>query len=550
MLDELDGAFQDLLAHEPRVALTVRRDEFELDGTSVFSEEHVEESLPFAFHRDGIRRLAFSQGLTRQELTGLLMATSQRLHYAGLGEDIVSLLWRLDLEHIDYVVVDTTIVTAAADEPTAETDPSAASASVGTDMPTDMPIDKRLAGVLHALFGPGTEGSPVSIHLDAFDAPAKAVADALDRPEALSPNLRPTTGLRFEARYARDVLDEVIEEGDDAIAMRGLEGALRAFREPLTESELTELGEGLLRMVDTAVLESQFGIAARIVYGMRHVPQPRERIAQWMDQVVAEARIRHVGARYTNRVSDDERSQIVEFFRACGAWAVQPLLQLIPSISHAASRREVADLVLEFGIFDLRLLRPLLASDQAFVVQEAVYMLSRLSHEGSLEILRELRHHPLPQVRASLAESAESLPKDAASDLVANLMDDEDPRVRSTAARALAKHPSKTTELLLESAGQKPRLDGAPLEVKRATLEAYAQVAQERAVQPIARYIRDGEGIFAGRDQEELAVAATWALARIRTVTAVEILKRTCASRNRRLKHVAREALVWMKENV
>ena len=538
MLEELDSSFQDLLTQAHRISFDVRRTAFELEGTPVLSEEHLDDSLPFAFYRDGVRRIAFTQGLTREELIGVVEATAQRLSYAGLGEDIVSLLWRLDLEHVDYVVVDTAFTTR---------DPNSTDSLSGT---TPSAADHHVAGVLNALFGGDGTDAPMSVHLDGRDIDAKFIADALGRADDMSPGLQPTSGLRVDANYAREVLSEVAEEGEDAIAIRGVEGALRAFAEPLPDSEIEALSDAVLRMLDTAILENQFSVAARIVDGMRKVPQPRERVTNWMEQVVAEARIRHVGARYAARISDEERAQVVTFFRACSGWAVDPLLQLIPSISDARSRRNLSDLVLEFGIYDLDLLRPLLRSEQAFVAQEAVYMLSRLPQEGSIALLRELRQHPLPQLRAAVAEFADKLPRDAAAELVADLLDDVDPRVRSTAAKTLAKHPSKTTELMLESAAQRSRLEGTSLDVKRSILEAYAQVAQERAVQPVARYVRDGESLFALREQEELAIAGVWALARIRSVTAVEILKRACMSRHRRVKHAAREALVWMKENI
>ncbi len=538
MLDELQTSFHELLSHEQRVSLEVRRTAFELDGVAVLTEENLDESLPFAFYRDGVRRLAFTAGLQPDELMQLLSATSQRLNFSGLGEDIVSMLWRLDLNHIDYVVVDTAWATADPGAP--ESDPATPAHGTGA----------RLGSVLTALFGSGGHDAPMSMHLDAHDVPAKAIASALGRPDEMSPGLHPATGLTYEASYARQFAQELANEGEAAIMIRGLEGALRALGERLPEPEIASIGEALLRMLDTAILENQYEFASRLVYGMRNVPQPRERISSWMDQVVAEARVRHAGARYESKIYEGEREQILKFFRACGAWAVGPLLHLLPSISNTQHRRRISDLVLDLGIFDLDLIRSLLSSEQAYVAQEAVYLLSRLSHEGSVDILRELRQHPSPQVRASVADYASALPKEAAAELVANLLDDPEPRVRSAAARGLAKHPSKTAELLLESAAQKNRLEGCSLDVKRSTLEAYADVAQERAISSVARYVRDGEGLFATREQEDLAVAGVWALARIRSVTAVELLKKTCASRHRRINTEAREALLWMRQNV
>ena len=185
------------------------------------------------------------------------------------------------------------------------------------------------------------------------------------------------------------------------------------------------------------------------------------------------------------------------------------------------------------------------------MAQEAVYMLSKLRHEGSFELLRDLRRHPLPQVRAAVAEFAESLPKELASEVVADLLDDLDPRVRGIAARTLAQNPSQTAELLLEKATHK--------EPSRRCVDR-SEAGEPRGLRHRRPRTRGanrsrasserGRAYSSPASRKTLPLPPPGHLARIRSVTAVEILKRAGVGRHRRVKESARQALMWMKENV
>ncbi|MCB9645446.1 MAG: hypothetical protein H6730_02420 [Deltaproteobacteria bacterium] len=262
MIDELWRGFGDVLEVTPELVITVQANALLLGEASLLETADTDESIPFALYRDGIRRIEFLHGLPRDELEALVEATSLGLGFTGVGDDVVSLLWRRDLRHISYVVVDTTIV---------ESD-----GRVATERGDASTVDAQINALLASLYGHSddVEGR-LSLHLDGADLPAKRVAEALDDVEDMAAGGRPVRHLGQRAAYQDDLEREVAEEGDFAISVRGLEGALRSLAQPLPPAEARTMADALLRMLDTALLEDRFQVATGIVSGVRRSGQSR-----------------------------------------------------------------------------------------------------------------------------------------------------------------------------------------------------------------------------------------------------------------------------------
>ncbi|MCA9554148.1 MAG: hypothetical protein KC933_29205 [Myxococcales bacterium] len=536
MIDELWRGFGDVLEVTPELVITVQANALLLGEASLLETADTDESIPFALYRDGIRRIEFLHGLPRDELEALVEATSLGLGFTGVGDDVVSLLWRRDLRHISYVVVDTTIV---------ESD-----GRVATEHGDASTVDAQINALLANLYGHSddVEGR-LSLHLDGADLPAKRVAEALDDVDDMAAGGRPVRHLGQRAAYQDDLEREVAEEGDFAISVRGLEGALRSLAQPLPPAEARTMADALLRMLDTALLEDRFQVATGIVSGVRRSGQSRALVGGWMDEVVSEARTRHVAAAFNNpQATEEVRATALEYFRACGAWVVEPLLGLLPGIVDAQLRRAVSTLLLEIGIIDPAPVKALLQNEQAFVAQEAVYLLVHMGRDTDHEALFAAAHHVSPQVRITVAEHLGQLPEQLGRDLAAQLTADVELRVQVAGIRGLARYPGQSALAVVEGLVTRTALEGKHFEYKRAALESYAALGQTRAVQVLHRYIRDGDGFLTGREAEETAVAAALALGRIRSMASVEILRRGAMSRNKRLRETARRSLIQMKE--
>lgn len=536
MMEELERAFGELLTAGGDLSLSVRADAFLVDQTPVLEEPNPEDSIPFAFYRDGVRRLDFRPGLERWELTGLVAATARGLRYSGIGDDIVAELWRLDLQNIDYLAVETTILDHAPGE--------AASSSIDA-----APLDARIDGLLRHLFGSGGDDpGPLSFRLDQTDLPAKMIADALGDIGGMRVGINPRRGPPPASTLGPLLLREAAEEGDFGVLQRGVDGAARGLANARSETELTTLAGVLLRMLDAALIDGQLIVAARLVLAFRHTPSAAPLLEEWMAEVVSETRFRHVGGLLKGPLGDEVKTHAFAFFRSCGPWAVEPLLALLPAIPEQGRRRELCDLIARLGPPSPEALRPLLENEQAYVAMDGIYLLQRLS-PAEVEPLSTLAlRHPGPRVRAELVTLIPALGSEAAQELVATLLTDPELEVRITALNALPRLQGRSVELLAESQVQRASFAKEPPELKRAALESYARLAGPRGVALLVRLVREGDGLFAHRDAEETATAAVWGLGAHRSRPSIDALKKACTARSRKVREAAREVLQLLKE--
>lgn len=103
-VSELDGLFKSYFQKREALVLHVRQYEFVWGegNEAVYRDEDRESSFPFKLYRDGIRLLALKNGLTLQEIMTLLEILGTRAFGTMQEEDVATLLWRAELEHLDH----------------------------------------------------------------------------------------------------------------------------------------------------------------------------------------------------------------------------------------------------------------------------------------------------------------------------------------------------------------------------------------------------------------------------------------------------------------
>src|SRR5262249_32419852 len=153
---------------------------FVFDSEVVLQEPNPDESIPFIFYRDGIRKLEIVEGLTPEELEVLVSATAQGFGFSGLGDDMVSFLWRPELEHIPYMVVDTTIVDAG-------------STKAGGAVLEAFDLDEQIDLLLRSIYGSSAtdDVGPRAVRVDGSELAAKEIVSSLDQLDDMAPGFHP-----------------------------------------------------------------------------------------------------------------------------------------------------------------------------------------------------------------------------------------------------------------------------------------------------------------------------------------------------------------------
>jgi hypothetical protein len=146
-LKALLDSFVSALAEEGRVHLVVTPFELRFEGQVVYLNRDRERSLAFRLYRDGVRAVVFENGFGWEELARLLEILSIR--YTGIHQredDMVTLLWKADFDHLEVVAVEAIVPEDGADPAEAHPSPEASAgapiAHLGLPLPDDLDLPR------------------------------------------------------------------------------------------------------------------------------------------------------------------------------------------------------------------------------------------------------------------------------------------------------------------------------------------------------------------------------------------------------------------------
>lgn len=539
-----EAGSEDLLRAYPaadgELSLRIRADAFVFDNEIVLEEPNPDESIPFIFYRDGIRKLDLTEGLELAELEVLVAAIAEGLSFSGLGDDIVSYLWRHELEHVRSMVVDTTIVDAGA---------GGAKRDENFDA---FDLDEQIEHLLRSIYGssPTDDVGPRAVRVDGSELAAKDIVASLDQLDEMSPGLHPARAIVEPPAYAASLRAEVERLREDDVTRRVVHRGLQAIAAGLEEREAKIVAEAILKMFDAALVGGAWYLAAWIVYHVRELAKRSETAAlarHFVAEAVGEARMRQVAGALSTSESEDTANAIASIFEACGPEVVPAVLGLIPHIHEPQRRRRLLDVAMQLGIRDLAPVRALLTNEQAFVAIEAVHLLAAIDSPLAHELLASAHAHPQAPVRAALMVVSQALPKEDRLAAAVSLLDDPELEVRIAAARALGEIRDLQAVRAIEARVKDPQFAGEPPAIKEAFLLAFVALVQVRGLPVLAKLFQDGGGLLAKREAEESAIAAARALAVLATPGAVQALRKAGTFLNKKVRDAANEALKQVK---
>lgn len=539
-IGDLKAALDALLAATDPLLLKVRPDALFFDDASVLDEPDPVSSIPFLLYRDGLRRLELRSGIEASELVVLVEAITQGFLSRGLDDDVVSVLWRHDLEHVRYVVVDANIADLLAESQTP---------TEGLEPPPLRPLELEIRALLAHIYGPGTDDVGQQIaHVDAIDLPAKAIAHSLDPVDEIGAEFQPARVLDPLPAYLSRLKQEAVAEDDQAIAIRAAASAFTALANSFVEEPLKEaVGDRLLQMLDATLMTGALRFGNQLLNGLlqlANVEEAGERPRRLLEQAMSETRLRPLAGGPPLGVSPEQwRASVRDLLRAGGRPAVPAILALFPVTEDPEQRAVLADLVVELGVDDLAPLEALLGHPQAFVARDALYVLARLGSAHARQLLASAASHPAPPVREALMTALAGLPVDQIVRIAVPALADPAPEVAIAAARVLGNSRDPRGAAALEAHLGDATFLEMSLGVKQAFVAAYALAADERAVALLARFVKDGDGMLVKKEKEEMAIAAAQALGFLRTSAAISILEKASRSMHRRLREAAKEAL-------
>jgi hypothetical protein len=504
--DQLLKRFHFFLNKFQSFVIQVGEYDLSFKGRIIYENKDMKTSLAFLLYKDGLREVRFMKGLEEWEVQGIIDVIKQSDTINQLEDDIVTLMWEKDFEHISHLATDEFL------EETPVVIPD------NVDQFRKNLVFKPLAH--HVEVELAEEGSEEGADLDEIlskltEEPAPFVSDrsvyflTSEELERLKKDVEAELDPIF-VFTVMDILFEILalEKEPDPYqdAVNGLIKVLDAF---LTFGEFSK-ATGLLNRVN--IILKTFDLQDWQIENIRKI------IVEAGDGVRIE-RIGKVLEREEVRLED-----VNAYLLLLQKNSVAPLIKLLGELKNSKTRRMFCDALSVIGKDAIELITPFIDDRRWFLVRNITYILGRIGKEQSFPYLLKAFNHEENRVRREAIQALGLIGGPKAVGLLVRALTDNDVRIRCMAAINLGKVGKEIGLIsLLEVVQTKDFYKREPVEIK-AFFNAIGMVGSNEAI-PVLQQLLERKSWFVRGKTDEIRVGAANAIAMIGTPEAKAILE-------------------------
>ena len=448
-LATLDRHFADRLSCPAPLQLEVTERGFVYQDTVMDEQDDLRDSIPFLLFRDGVRGLLFTPGLTADEIHAFVDVLAQAPDLDRAEQDITTVLWERDLDHLECQVVDPLLDHESGDA-----------------------TYERLRAHLHAGRNAMLDSRP---RWSTLPDAVVGMADLLGTDARMGQLVGPEGHAQLDAEIAAEphvfaelvmVLTEVLastrHETDLAAATKALAGVLCSYMEQ-GELAALKLSMGRLELMQRLVPQR-----ADVFAGALDPLTDPDRIARLIQKIDGPLMARRVEAEtILLRLRD----------RLCPT-----LLDLLVQVDGRAARKCLLNVLAADGGVPTTLIVPRLADSRWYVVRNMVFLLGTIGDPSAIIFLEKTLDHGDERVRSETVRALSCVGGPRAAYLITSALNDPSSLVRTVAARTLTSlsGPDAVAHLLRQLGA---RDFAARSETERdAVFESLGRLGDDRAV--------------------------------------------------------------------
>jgi len=412
-LEDTFVRFTNFLDYRDDFKLHIKQNSISYDSEELYSSTEKEDNLALFFFKDGLRELTFKKGLPREELEEFLKIIAREFDREEIDDDIVTLLWEKDFRNIQYVVDEAFLVDI--DEEDYETRAEQQVKEQVTDV-NDL-MRAYVDGFREE------ERQELSI-VPLTDRDLQMLVEELEKDS--SSKIEKLVSILFELVYQSEKQTDVDEtfqflrnatqfcmrHGDIALINR----IMKRTKDIMEEPSLRESGKNYFRML------SQY-LGSEEITGY---------LAEMLDSSM-----------------EIDANVYEEFIGFLDKNAIQPLIKYLAELKTIRARKNVIDALIILGRKDIQMIAKGLDDQRWYLVRNIIYILRKIADKRSTEyLLRTVRHSDI-RVRK---EGIKALGELGGRDVIQTLrecLDDADPEVRITAAKAFGTIGSEVAKKII-----------------------------------------------------------------------------------------------------
>jgi HEAT repeat protein len=522
---ELVDALARLTAEQGPITYRFTADDILHGDHSLHPAKSRDDNLALAFHRDGVRSITFGPGVTQRELDALVDALMLVTGQVHIEDDLVTLLWQANLQHVDVDVV-----------------PGEGDVGTGTAEETGelLPWPTIVPGVEEA-----ATSSPTAPEPDAMSPEVGSRSDDWTTGDSTVEveagfeeldELAPSEIARFHEEFAA--------EHEVSLMTTALAVAHAYLDAGSTSEDRLELARFLPRMLRLAIGEGSWLEAREALMLLRDCDSE-----EWSPESFTQELFQPISVTATVELLDRQRSgQVAEFValaKELGEQAPEWLNLVLAASQNQTTRRILAESVAALCRDNPERIAPWLADPNWFVVRNAVQILGSIGGEAVLEMLSAAAHHADRRVRYEVVGALASMPPDHARPLLLEMLPQADSRQFCAILHQLASERHTPTAVLLVGFLQTADFEQRPDVEKRAIYSAIAAVGTDDILLELEAELAKGNWLMSGADTHRQAIARC--VARIGTARAHALLERGAESKRAGVRTVCTDALRMLR---
>jgi hypothetical protein len=486
----------------------------------IYENTESKSSLAFRFYREGFEQIRFEKGLQEWEVVDFMDVIARADTLNPLEDDLITLLWERDLQHIHYV---------ASQYPLGES-----SIEFAEDVE-----DFRKALTPVPIPSYQQRGLVEEHGLDPSFSHQRLEGDGLEVSR---------DQLRVQSEEMKVLKERVDVEIQPQFRFRAIETLFEVMpleREPQGFDAFVPF---LNRVIESLLARGDFRQASQILkrlYILLNSYKPREWQGNVIKKTIMEAgepeRIEIIGNILKKNEFPDMKG-VFDYFLLLQRNSIPHLCELLGNLSDSKPRRIICDALSKVGKNSIELMAPFLEDKRWYLVRNIVYILGRIGRKEAVPSIGKALQHEDVRVRREALQALGLIGGTEAMRYMFRSLEDEDTKIRGNAALNLGRMGEMALAPLTERMLSKDFYKKELQEIK-AFFKAVGMIRSNHSI-PLLYSLLEGRKWFGRAKADEIRACAIETLVRIGTEEAKEALGMGAGSRDESVREACRRALL------
>lgn len=502
-IDEVSARFNDFFCYRDELAFKIKQHEILFDADYVYQNPEKTDNLALFFFKDGLREITFKKGLAAEEVEGFLKIISLDFDREALDDDIVTLLWEQDFQHIKYLADDTLLF----EDENYETE-AVAKAKENSARNEDL-----LRAYAEAVKAEEFKGlSLVKLTDNDLRQLLKEIGSDSDN----------------KAAKLSHILFEIVLQTEDVTEIEDIYGFIR---------------DTMLYSLKNKDLDTALEIIKRAIAMAKQDDSDRNLhfMSLMLLCVNSEDAMKYLCGILDSVTGLDEKT-INEYAGFLDNNAILPLISTLGEIKDLPIAKAVINILAALGMKDMQALAGGLHDARWNIIKNTIQVLRHIGDKRAVEYLVNTAKHTEAKVRAEALQALGETKSPNALQVLRDSLDDQDRSVRIAAVKALGSYRSETAKRLILANAAGKNFNDREFDEKKIFYEALSGWRDKEVAEFMSGILKQNV-FFRKALHDETRACAAYALGLMGWKDAAGTLDKFKDSKNELLKEYVNDAI-------